>query len=618
MKRKEFLQKGIIGMAGLYGMAHLLNACTKKTSSVSDDDAGKGGDTNMNTGGVPLLLATDIIAGPTTGGENNKGAYVSLFGIGFGKQADLGVTTKVYFGNGGTWHEVDNYRALVPARGNPYLAAQELIVQIGALGGTSNGTTLNIKVTANGMDSNTDLTFMINPGDFYFADNVAGNDSTGVKNDITHPFRYAQKASGSAFTGIWATGNLKAGDFIIMRANAGTPWSDQVGYDTRFLRFRRHTGSAPTGTSGTGYITVQRYPGPILANKPEDVYVKLPNGTSRGGFMGCGTSDANAGGGKYFVLSGIRVEGAPASASTDAAPINLQSSADYWRIINCDSSFPSTDSGGTHQKNGAIAGNGLGMKVLFCYLHDVYGDSSMENHGLYLDGSITTAKNCLIAWNHIKNVTHGSLMQFYRSDITDTFTGMEVHSNVMDGGGKYGMNFANGTESVNFYNNIVMNVKRYGLRFYTFDTPDLPANHAIYVVHNIFYNCINAYEGSYGVIVNEYNAVANVQIKHNILLVLKDRTKPASTKWFNGNATGITMDRNLYFDYNGTLKAYGGDTAGIYGDPLFTTPGSDFTIGSASPAVNAANASIPFTVARDIFAAPRPGGTANDIGPVEK
>ena len=615
MKRKEFLQQSVKGVIGLSSMVSLLNACTKKIAAADDADADTGPKAgNMTSGGVPLLLATDIIAGPTTGGENNKGAYVSLFGIGFGQQAELGVTTKVYFGNGGTWNEVDNYRALVPARGNPYLAAQELIVQIGSLGGAANGTTMNIKVTANGMDSNTDLTFMVNPGDFYFADNVAGNDSTGVKNDITHPFRYAQKASGSSFTGIWATGNLKAGDFIIMRANAGTPWSDQVGYDTRFLRFRRHTGSAPTGTSGTGYITVQRYPGPVLKHAPEDVYVKLPNTTSRGGFTGCGTSDASAGGGKYFVLSGIRVEGAPASASTDAAPINLQSSADYWRIINCDSSFPSTDTGNAHQKNGAIAGNGIGMKILFSYLHDVYGDSNYENHGLYLDGSNAAAKDCLIAWNHIKNVTHGSLIQFYRTS-GGNFTGMEVHSNVMDGGGKYGMNIAEGVESVNFYNNIVMNVQRYGLRLNTFKVP--PSETAINVVHNVFYNCINNYTGSAAVIVNEWDPTVNVLIKHNILVLLKGRSNSTTTKWVAG--AGITMDRNLYFDYNNTLKTkYNSDTTGIYDDPLFTTAGSDFTIAAASPAVNAATASMPITVTRDIYSAPRPGGTANDIGPVEK
>ena len=124
--------------------------------------------------------------------------------------------------------------------------------------------------------------------------------------------------------------------------------------------------------------------------------------------------------------------------------------------------------------------------------------------------------------------------------------------------------------------------------------------------------------GTNCMIINEYNEVKNVLIKHNIVAMGINR-KSTSTKWFGGTLTGITMDRNLYYDYKKSVTTkYSGDTAGIYGDPLFTTPGSDFTIGSASPAVNAANASIPFIVARDIFAAPRPGGTANDIGPVEK
>jgi len=239
----------------------------------------------------------------------------------------------------------------------------------------------------------------------------------------------------------------------------------------------------------------------------------------------------------------------------------------------------------------------------------------MENHGLYFDGSNDTAKSCLVAWNHIKNVTHGSLIQFYRTS-PGTFTGMDVHSNVMDGGGKYGMNFADGTESANFYNNIVMNVQRYGLRFNTFSAP--PSTSAIYVAHNIFYNCMVLGTGYNGVIANEWNALVNVQIKHNILALQTGRASTA-TKWLEGTGTGIIMDRNIYYDYKGSLTTKdSSDAKGLYGNPKFTNPGSDFTPGADSLAINAANASMPFTVTRDIFASTRPGGVANDIGPVAR
>lgn len=564
--------------------------------------------------GAPLLLATDIVAGPTSGGEGGKGAYVSIFGVNLGAQAALGTTTKVYFGTGGVWNEVDNYRALVPARGNPFLGAQELIVQLGSLGGVANGTLLNIKVNVGALESNTDLAFRVNPGDFWFVDNVSGDDATGIKNDITHPYRYFQRATGSTFTGVWAANNLKAGDFIIARAHAGVPWTDQVGFDTRLLRFRTQSGSHPTGVSGTGHITVQRYPGPVLGHAPEDVYIKLPAG-SRGGFMGCGTANASAGGGKYFVLSGLRIEGASNSATTDAGPINLQSSADNWRIVNCDSSFPSADTGSAHQRNGAIAGNGIGVKVLFCYLHDVYGDTSQENHGVYFDGSNDTAQNCEVAYNWIRNVTHGSLIQFYATSGT-TFRNMLVHSNVLDGGGKYGMNFADGTESVDFYNNIVMNTTNYGLRFNTFASP--PSTSAIRVVHNVFYNCKTGSTGYNSMVANEWNGLVGVQLTHNIFAMQVGRAS-ASTAWINGNTTGMTVSRNLYYDYQGSItEKYSGDATGMYGNPLFTSPGGDFSLGSASPAVDAATAGIPVSVLRDLVARSRPQGGASDIGPLER
>src|SRR5579871_6697371 len=63
--------------------------------------------------GAPYVAYTDLVAGPTSGGERDKGVYLSLFGVNFGAQ--LGATLKVTIG--GT--EVDNYRYLGPSRGRP-------------------------------------------------------------------------------------------------------------------------------------------------------------------------------------------------------------------------------------------------------------------------------------------------------------------------------------------------------------------------------------------------------------------------------------------------------------------------------------------------------------------
>lgn len=206
---------------------------------------------------TPTLLFIDNVAGPTSGGENNKGDYVSLFGYSFGSRAALGTAAgaRVYFrdpAGANTWVEVDNYRSLLASKVYTTHQLQRITVQIGALGGKTG--LLDVKVTVNGVDTNVLVgAFTVQPGRFFFVDNVTGDDSTGVVDDITHPFRYVQKATAGAlpYTGIWAS--IRPGDKIIPRA--GT-WSDQVGMDSRWLRFFEETGIAPRGNQGTGHVSI--------------------------------------------------------------------------------------------------------------------------------------------------------------------------------------------------------------------------------------------------------------------------------------------------------------------------------------------------------------------------
>lgn len=98
--------------------------------------------------------------------------------------------------------EVDNYRSLGLSRVGTGIGIEQITVQIGAIGNPTLGVALPIKVVVNGFDSNTDVTFTPNPGNIYFVDNTIGNDTTGVAGDITHPFRYVQKATSSSNNGV--------------------------------------------------------------------------------------------------------------------------------------------------------------------------------------------------------------------------------------------------------------------------------------------------------------------------------------------------------------------------------------------------------------------------------
>jgi len=148
-------------------------------------------------GGAPIVLYTDIVSGPNSGGENGKGAYLSVFGRNFGTSG-LGTTLQVFVGG----VEVDNYRYLGPSKGRTDI--EQITVQIGALGNPTPGVPLPITVVANGTPSNADHTFIVNPGHMIFVDPVNGDDDTAEVDDIAHPFRRIQ--TGADFSGVrWSS-----------------------------------------------------------------------------------------------------------------------------------------------------------------------------------------------------------------------------------------------------------------------------------------------------------------------------------------------------------------------------------------------------------------------------
>src|SRR6185312_16439421 len=115
------------------------------------------GDERPARAAAPLVLYTDLVSGPNSGGENDKGAYLSIFGKHFG-HSGLGTRTRVYIG--GT--EVAVYRYLGPSHGSPDI--EQISVQIGKLGAPPLGVPLPIVVKVDGIPSNADSTFIVNPG----------------------------------------------------------------------------------------------------------------------------------------------------------------------------------------------------------------------------------------------------------------------------------------------------------------------------------------------------------------------------------------------------------------------------------------------------------------------
>jgi len=546
------------------------------------------------------------VSGPITGGENNLGGYLSIFGTSFGSASGLGTTTKVFIGG----VEVANYRYLGAAKVGSKLGLQQLTVQVGNLGTPKQGTPLPVEVLVGTAASNVNNTFTPNPGRVLFV-SLSGNDSTAIANDITHPWRYLQTPSNS--TGVATV--LAAGDQVVIR---GGNWSD-TSADGSWMRFRytNQEGKAPTGASGTGWIHFTAYPGPIKGNAIEDVHYSTPAGV-RGGFQGANSAYYGTTG-DYISISNLRLD-VNASATNDAAPINVQYSAGPWRVVNNElGPWPSN----IEALAAGVSGHGNGTAVLGNNIHDISSSTGSENHGIYADSG---ASNWNIGYNWVHNITGGNLIQFFDNvglagqtyngfpSGWTGFTGMNIFNNWLDTSGKYGLNLADNTVSASIWNNVITGSMFSGLRINT-----TSKNINIMVAFNTFYNNDRVASGSgNGQVLNTWGNSSTsgaVHVYDNIIAAGPDTLKTST--YLLDNGSGITFDfkRNLYWDNGYGWGALAQDTLGNLGNPLFTAPTSgDLTLQASSPAIGQGTQAVPYAVNQDLLGEPRMPTVAADLG----
>lgn len=531
------------------------------------------------------MLYTDILSGPTTGGENNKGIYLSIFGKNFGSTG-LGSTVRVYINN----VEVDNYRYLGASKGRSDI--QQITVQVGALGSPTPGAALPIKVVVGSVASNTDHTFMPNPGRILFVDNVAGNDGTAAIGDITKPYRHVQTSTLSAA----AWGQVQPGDFIVMRGK-GTAWTD-LGFEDYFMRYRDKSGSAPTGASGTGPIVLMGYP-------TEDVFIRgtLANGMT-GGCVSAVNGQNYPTAGKWAVIANLRID-----CEGYDGPISQQIYGDHWRVVNNDlSASTAPTSGGSVPRMAGITGNGIESVWLGNHIHDVQG-SFDECHGIYIDGDGSYE----IAYNHIHDVRSGNGFQVYVNggNGSDSASNVSLHHNLIHDVSKHGINIADGSRN-NFaiYNNVVYNTARSGIRFNTVDL------HGAKFYHNTFYNTVTGGNTAYGALSNDWNLASDaLDVRNNIFAVTAGTRYLSGSVGFDG--TEGTFARNLWYAGSSSFSI---DATALNADPKFVTPGSNFHLQGDSPAINVgtSTASVTALVTTDYdTTVGRPQGAGIDVGAYE-
>ena len=565
----------------------------------------------------PLILYTDIQSGPNTGGENGNGIYLSIFGKNFGTSG-LGTTTKVFINNA----EVVRYISLGASRGRADI--QQITVQIGALGNPPVGTPLPIRVSTNGFDSNTDQTFTVNAGNIYFV-SLAGNDATGAPGAISSPYRTVQKAAISnngvvgcptasgnqtvATAGVW--GLVQAGDFIVMR---GGTWTD-VARDAFFLRVQNKSGNAPTGTAGTGPITVMGYP-------TETVFINRTNSVANapgGAFSSADSARQALGCGAWITLSNLKIESGftDGTISTQAGASNPAGS--HWRVVNNEMTMVSCQIS-TLCRAGGVTGSGLGNYWSGNYVHDVYdmpdASTSFENHGFYIDGTGSYE----VAYNRIERIFGGNGIQTNANcGGACSIDNVSIHHNLIDGTGKHGINIADGGANVRVFDNLVMNTDVSGIRF----NSDNLASGKIY--HNTFYNTdrINQFSQVRSALMNDGTLTAtSLEIRNNIFVAGNaGRYLEGGTIGFG--AVSATMSHNLWFNGAGSFSG----SSNRVGNPLFvsTTVGAENLRlqSTLSPAYCNGTSLVSSVVNNDVEIAdasgaiPRPFGACFSIGAYE-
>jgi hypothetical protein len=549
----------------------------------------------------PIVLYTDVVSGPTSGGENGKGVYLSIFGKNFGS-AGLGMTLKVFIND----VEVDNYRYLGASRGRADI--QQITVQVGAIGNPALRVPLPIKVVVNGLQSNTNHTFTVNPGNIYFVDPNLGNDNTG-SGTIANPFKTVQKPAGVTTTflitsaatgGVW--GILRAGDVVVLRGGIyndigfGGTNANGLGY---FLQTLNKSG-CPIGTNCTqgggtssGPITIVGYPTETAFIDRTNAQADKDNNFG-GGISSADSARQGAGYGAWFTIANLKIE----SGFTDG-PINTQKGEDNtslgsnWRVVNNElTAFSCAQS--TLCRAGAIAGSGVGNVWLGNYGHDIYdkpdANTSLENHGVYIGGAGTFE----IAYNVFENILGGNGIQV--QSFFGTVANLRIHHNLIRNIGKHGLNFTDGTGvNVAVWNNLIYDTDSAGVRFKDDNTRNLK------LYNNTFYNTGRLGNMASGAsLVNDTNAPTPAAIMFDIRnnIFWANATAGYNSGCCNSDFSGsvATFGNNLWFNA-GAAPSF--DVNSVSANPNFVSASTDFRLNSASPAIDVGSDAVSSLVIDD-------------------
>jgi hypothetical protein len=371
----------------------LLVACGTHPAGPSSGAAGSS---------LPLVLKyTDLESGPGTGGQNGRGAFVTLYGAGFG-----GGRGESYVTVGGG--RVEDY---------PAWSATRIVIQLGP-----NARTGDLQVHVGGEASN-GLPFTVRPGGLYFV-SPSGDDSAA--GSFASPWRSVLRAKNA----------LTPGDIAYLMDGV-----NQAGLDEYAASVSITSSGAPGRPKAlVAYPGAQATIGNVQIGATS-LGIRVPN-------LGIAATD--------WVIAGLRLRGGETALDIGG----MGSGSHRWRVVGNHISCPNGDGQtGCVSVYQANQTRFLGNEVTDT---GVAPATSKQYHAVYFT---TDANDVEVGWNWIHDNRTCHAVQFHSSPIGPgtgfNQYNLSVHDNRIHGDRCAGINFATvdpARGKVEAYNNLIYDV----------------------------------------------------------------------------------------------------------------------------------------------------------------
>ncbi|HEY1939457.1 MAG TPA: IPT/TIG domain-containing protein [Candidatus Angelobacter sp.] len=530
----------------------------------------------------PRVFFSDLDSGPGTGGQNNNGVWVTIWGKYFG--ATQGTST-VTVGTGAA----ANY---------PLWSDDKIIFQLGA-----NAKTGNITVNVSGVGSSNGLPFTVRAGNIFFVATTGNDANTG---SFASPWKTIVKAKNT----------IAAGDTAYIEDGVSQTSEDNF---TAYLSMDNQ-GASNSGVAGAPKALVAYPNATVTVGVAGGLHyaIRTPN---------IGTDE------DYWTISQLHIIGG--TQAMDIGGIG-------WRIIGNEMQCPGADDQvGCFEMSEGNQARFYGNEV---HNAGINPTSSKFYHAVYFstDSNHVDVGWNHIHDNFTCRALqfHSSPLCTPSCGTADT-TGfnqfdLHVHDNLIHGDNCNGINFATVDPSkgtVEAYNNVIYNVGRMdplqlGAAFSCIYVAGITNNGVagtgtVEVFNNTLSDCAannsanaSGSRGAFGV--GGGPATLIMRLRNNIAYQL------AGEIYIDGSTAQITGDKNLWFGVAGTPAQ---TTNNLTSDPLFVNRAiGDFHITATSPAKDTGLTIVPAnpfepnpgpTIDTDKDGVLRAQGTAYDLGAYE-